>query len=356
MPYVQLVFTIPKILRKGFLFRRKLYGELCRAAYAATRKFFAAQFPTLQKAVPAMVTARQSFGSLLNFHPHCHAVCSLGVFTRDGIFHPMPDDVDFSVLEEIFRDEVFRAFLKCEAITEERIELLRSWRHSGFGVDASRRVAQGDRSELESVLQYIDRPPVSLKRLEYRDDGRVLYRGNYHPSIGRDHQLCSGVELLALLVPHIALKHECRIHCFGAISTTIRRQLGWIRKGKEAQAPGDVVEVEEEDESEFVRLRRASWTRLIARTWLEDPSLCDCCGQAMKVRSAISSLAQDEVIEKILRARGEWDPPWKRERRARGPPRQPEMFSTVLEEECSQVRPESEEEFNQDPCGSDEPL
>ena len=32
------------------------------------------------------------------------------------------------------------------------------------------------------------------------------------------------------------------------------------------------------------------------------------------------------------------------------------MFSTVLEEECSQVRPESEEEFNQDPCGSDEPL
>ena len=53
VPYVQLVFTIPKILRKGFLFRRKLYGEHCRAAYAATRKFFAAQFPTLQKAVPA---------------------------------------------------------------------------------------------------------------------------------------------------------------------------------------------------------------------------------------------------------------------------------------------------------------
>ena len=53
-----------------------------------------------------MVAAPQSFGSVLNFHPHCHAVCSLGVFTRDGIFHPMPDDVDFSVLEEIFRDEV----------------------------------------------------------------------------------------------------------------------------------------------------------------------------------------------------------------------------------------------------------
>ncbi len=115
-------------------------------------------------------------------------------------------------------------------------------------------------------------------------------------TISRDHQLCSGVEFLALLVPHFALKHECRIHCFGAISTTIRRQLGWIRKGNEAQAPGDEVEVEEEDESEFVRLRRANWARLIARTWLEDPSLCNCCGQAMKVLSAISSPAQDEAV------------------------------------------------------------
>lgn len=98
---------------------------------------------------------------------------------------PVPDDVEFSALEEIFRDEVFRAFLKCEAITEERVELLRSWRHSGFGVDGSRRVAQGDRLELESVLQYIDRPPVSLKRLEYRDDGLQGVRGRMIGNIGR---------------------------------------------------------------------------------------------------------------------------------------------------------------------------
>ena len=49
-------------------------------------------------------------------------------------------------------------------ITEERIELLRSWRHSGFNVDSSRRVDQGDRLALEQLLQYIERPPVSLER------------------------------------------------------------------------------------------------------------------------------------------------------------------------------------------------
>ena len=216
-------------------------------------------------------------------------------------------------------------------------------------------MAEGDRAELESVLQYIDRPPVSLKRLEYREDGRVHYRGNYHPSIGRDHQLCSGVEFLALLIPHIALRYECRIQSFGARSTTIRRELGWIRTGEEPASPPDVVEVEE-DESEFVRLRRANWRRLSARTWLQDPALCETCGQPMKVISAISSPAQDDVIEKILRARGEWDPPWKRERRARGPPRQLEMFSTVIDEESSQLGPETDEEFNQDPLGGLDPL
>ena len=40
----------------------------------------------------------------------------------------------------------------------------------------------------------------------------------------------------------------------------------------------------------------------------------------MEIIAAISSPAQDDVIEKILRHLDLWDPPWKRERRARGPP------------------------------------
>ena len=69
VPYVGLVFTIPKMLRPYFLWDRALYGELCRAAYAATRKFFAAQFPRLKDAVPAMIAVPQSWGTILNPHP-----------------------------------------------------------------------------------------------------------------------------------------------------------------------------------------------------------------------------------------------------------------------------------------------
>ncbi len=66
--------------------------------------------------------------------------------------------------------------------------------------------------------------------------------------------------------------------------------------------------------------RRRNWARLIARTWLCDPELCSSCGQRLRVVAAISSPAQDHVIEKVLRARGEWAPPWKRPQKTRGPP------------------------------------
>jgi hypothetical protein len=321
VPYVQLVFTIPKILRKAFLFDRSLLGELSRVAYAATKEFLAEHFPALEEPVPAMVVVPQSFGGLVNFHPHLHACLSLGVFDSKGAFHSLPESFDFSPLVELFRERTFQRLLAKEKITPERVAMLRTWKHSGFQVLSERRVQAHDRKGLESLLQYMERSPVSLDRLSYLDDGRVLYRGNYHPSLGRDHQLVSALEFLALLVPHIVLKYEVTIRSYGAVSTTIRRRFGWIRKdeGGKTKAPGDVLVVDSE-ESQFVKVRRRNWARLIRKVWLDDPTLCPRCGKEMKVNAAISSPAQDAVIEKILRAHGEWDPPWKRRRPARGPP------------------------------------
>ena len=59
---------------------------------------------------------------------------------------------------------------------------------------------------------------------------------------------------------------------------------------------------------------------MIARTYLVDPERCLGCGEPMKIIAALVSPHQDEAIERILRCVGKWDPPWKRERKARGPP------------------------------------
>ena len=58
---------------------------------------------------------------------------------------------------------------------------------------------------------------------------------------------------------------------------------------------------QDEQDSDFLRGRRRSWARLIARTWREDPSLCNSCGQPMKIIAALSSPHQDDVIERVLR-------------------------------------------------------
>jgi hypothetical protein len=63
----------------------------------------------------------------------------------------------------------------------------------------------------------------------------------------------------------------------------------------------------------------------------------------------MSSPAPDDVIEALLRARGEWDPPWRRERKTRGPP--PRLVlcpaGPAADGGCSQVWPEPEEDFDQ---------
>ena len=154
----------------------------------------------------------------------------------------------------------------------------------------------------------------------------------------------SGLEFLAMLVAHVALRFECRIHCYGAITTTIRRKFGWVKKEGEGDAPSGGVDVTvAEEESEFVKLRKRSWARLISKVYLEDPSLCPSCGKPMRIISALSSPHHDDVIERILRARGEWDPPWLRSGKVRGPPRQLEFE----EAEFSQVGPARFDEFDQ---------
>jgi len=300
-----------------------------------------------------MIASPQSFGDLLIPHALCHALVSLGVFSPDGIFCRM-EDVDFSGLEELFRERFFKIMVRRGKITEDIVEDMKRWPHSGFNVNWDRKVRAEDRKELEGLLCYMERSPVSLRRLTYRADGMVHYQGSqFHPRLGIDHQLLTPIAFLALLIPHVLLRYEVSIRTYGALSTTFRKKVGWIENppakepppesiaelespaGAEsapavtALLPGDpkvrtgvATAAREEEDDEFLRTRRRNWARLIAKVWLEDPSLCRTCGKPMPIVSAITSPGQDDVIERVLRHLQIFDPPWQRERapRARAPP------------------------------------
>lgn len=81
--------TIPKRLRIYFRFDRRLLGELCRAAARTAITVYRAASGR-PDAVPGMVGAIQTFGQLIQWHPHIHALVSEGVFLPDGSFLPLP--------------------------------------------------------------------------------------------------------------------------------------------------------------------------------------------------------------------------------------------------------------------------
>jgi len=106
------------------------------------------------------------------------------------------------------------------------------------------------------------------------------------------------------------------------------------------------------EKTDFLRRRKRGWAKIISQVWKEDPELCRSCGQPMKIISALTSPHQDAVIERILRSRREWNPPWLRERKARGPPLELKVVSQE-DETYSQVVPESEDAFDQSVPGDD---
>ena len=84
------VFSIPKILRRYFLYDRKLLSYLSRCGWGALKALYTTGARD-SKAVPGAVVAIQTFGDFpLGFHPHLHILVSDGCFHANGIFSVSP--------------------------------------------------------------------------------------------------------------------------------------------------------------------------------------------------------------------------------------------------------------------------
>ncbi len=84
--------------------------------------------------------------------------------------------VDPKAAERLFRHKVLRFLRREDLLSQERLELLLSWRHSGFSVHNDVRLPAGDTKALEVLVRYMSRPAVSLARLVLQPDSEaVLY-------------------------------------------------------------------------------------------------------------------------------------------------------------------------------------
>jgi len=172
VPHRQVVFTIPKMLRIFFKYKRRLLGDLCQAAVQALLKYF--QATTGSQLRPGVVAVIQSFGQKISFHPHIHLLATEGGESFEGKFHHLTEFQD-SLLAEFFKREVFALLLGEELISEDLVEKIAGWRHSGFLVQS--KVRAQTRKEAERVGKYVIRPLLSLERLSFSEkEGKVCYR------------------------------------------------------------------------------------------------------------------------------------------------------------------------------------
>jgi len=118
VPHRHVVFSIPKILRRYFLYDRKLLSELSRCGWEALKCFFKT-ITRDQKAVSGAVVAIQTFGDFFGYHPHLHILVSDGCFHENGMFTVSPT-IDTKALEQLFRHKVLKMLLAKGKITQER--------------------------------------------------------------------------------------------------------------------------------------------------------------------------------------------------------------------------------------------
>ena len=81
--------------------------------------------------LPGMVAAIQTYGELLHWHPHIHALVTCGAFTPEGEFLELPE-FDMERLQAAWQEAVFALYLAEGKIEPEVVENMRTWPHSGF--------------------------------------------------------------------------------------------------------------------------------------------------------------------------------------------------------------------------------
>ena len=255
---------------------------------------------------PGMVAVAQTAGDLGNWHRHVHALVSRGGWTRDWQWVPLAY-VDESAAELLYSHKVMRMLQEEGLLTEERTELLLSWRHTGFSVHNRVRVESEDGPAVEHLARYIMRPPISLERMHWSGAGEVFYQpkgghdGRALPA-GDEAEVFDPAEFLARVIMHIPDPRWHLVRYYGWYSYVAR---GKRRRRDEAHidaTPADGRHVPsvsgDRDRSPDVRALRRSWAQLIKRVYEVDPLVCPKCGGEMRI---IAFIIDHDVVDAILR-------------------------------------------------------
>ena len=283
VPHRHFVFSIPKILRKYFLFNRNLLKDLSRISWETVRDYYRGTC-IKEGGNPAAVAVIQTFGDFLSFNPHIHILAADGCFCGDGFFYAPSIDIDTAAIEKLFIHRIFKMLLKKNLITERLVELIHSWRHTGFSTYCGKRIYPKDKVSTENLARYIIRASFSQERMKYYSERPMVTYGSKY---GKNVAEYDPLEWMAALVSHIPDRGAQTVHYYGYYSNATRGRLK-----KEVSQPQYHI-IEDDGTGGLNR----SWARLIQKIYEVDPLLCPRCGKKMKI---IAFIEDYKVVKKIL--------------------------------------------------------
>jgi hypothetical protein len=104
-------------------------------------------------------------------------------------------------------------------ITPDHINLLKSWKHSGFQIFCGLRIHPRKKEAMENLTRYIIRASFSQERLTYLPEGsRIIYRSKDK----RQEKAFDALDWLAAMTSHIPDQREQMVCYYGFYSNVSR--------------------------------------------------------------------------------------------------------------------------------------
>jgi hypothetical protein len=151
----------------------------------------------------------------------------------------------------------------------ERVQVLYSWKHSGFNVHAGEPVPPEAKADLEDLAQYILRNPFSVEKMTLESPtDMVIYRSRLNAKINRNFEVFTATDFLAAITQHIPDKGAQMVRYYGWYSNKLR---GVRHRG----LPPELVPHHPGlSPPPPIKLPSKRWRDLILRVWRVDRLRC----------------------------------------------------------------------------------
>lgn len=317
VPHRQFVFTIPKRFRLYFKYNRFLLGDLARRAWQTIRDVYSFVLGTAP--TPGGVVSIQTFGSLMLWNPHIHAVVTDGAFESIDTFRPL-GEVPAEPFKQVWEHHVFQLLIERELIKPELADRMRGWDHTGFSTHKDVSIEAGDESGLANLTEYISRCPVAEAKIHQQGAGdKILYDAEGSKPLPfqqwrarpdskttkRNFEVFDPLDFLAQVTQHIPNKGQHMIRYYGWYSNRSRGL-----RVREAREDEDALE----SPCSGANAKRIRWARLIEKVYAADPLVCPQCGGELKIVEVAENQADiRRILQDVDGYSSGTDPP-------RGPP------------------------------------